>query len=323
MPANGISPDDPRKAKLSVITAVYNGEEFLEQCLDSVLSQSKADFEFVIINDGSRDRSAEILERYRNQDSRIVLVSQANSGIAASLNRAVSVASGELLAHIDQDDLALPSWLEKQVAFLAAHPESSVVSSYAFFINAAGERIGTSRNPVDVERGRAELNPDRFLDVIHSTVVMRKKDIIEAGGYREGLMGVEDRELWGRLVTSGKMIRCNPEVLVGYRLHGESATVKKVNVADANLRKGINHNIVRRLRGERELTSEELGIWFANRPLLEKLNESRRRNAGRYFRSASRHYADKRWLKLFWTLGIAAALRPVHVLRRAFQKTVG
>jgi len=311
----------PGKINLSVVMAVYNGEQFLEQCMDSVLAQSLTDFEFVIVNDGSRDRSYEILQEYRNRDSRIVLVSQENSGIAASLNRAISLASGELIAHIDQDDLALPTWLEKQVAFLASHPECSVVSSYAYFVNAAGARIGTSRNPIDVEKGIAELNPDLFLDVIHSTVLMRKKDIVEVEGYRRGLLGVEDRDLWGRLVTSGKMIRCNPEPLVSYRLHGESTTVKKLSASDANVRRGINVNIVRRLRGEPELNGEQLAEWFESRPFWEKLNESRRRSCGRYFRSASRHYADRRWLKLFYTLAIATALRPIYVLRRAVEKT--
>jgi len=307
--------------QVSVIMAVYNGERFLEETIESVLGQTFTDFEFVIVNDGSIDHSAEILDRYKRQDSRIVIVSQANCGIADSLNRAISISRSELLAHIDADDRALPSWLERQLDFLARHPDCSVVSSYAHLINSAGRRIGKSQNVVDVDKGRAEMNPNHFLDIVHSTVLMRKSDVLVTGGYRKGFLGVEDRDLWGRIVTAGMMIRCNSELLVEYRLHSGSITVSKLKKSEE--RRGINVNVVRRMRGEREFSPSETEEWFRSRPFAEKFTDQRRVFSGRYFRSASRHYADRRWLKFLWTFGVATAIRPVYVLRRAVSKLGG
>src|ERR1039458_8736791 len=155
-----------------------SGEQFLGEAVESVLGQTFSDFEFIIINDGSSDRTAEILAHYEQQDSRIVLASHANCGLPASLNRAISISRCTLLARMDGDDRALPFWLQKQIDFLARRPECSAVSSYAYFINSAGKRIGKAGNPVNVERGWAEMNPTHFLEIIHPTVLMRKRDVL-------------------------------------------------------------------------------------------------------------------------------------------------
>lgn len=302
--------------QVSVIMAVYNNEQFLSEAIESVLSQTFKDFEFIIVNDGSSDRSEDILTRYQKEDSRIVLVSQANCGLPASLNRAISISRCTLLARMDGDDRALPFWLQKQIDFLAQHPECSVVSSYAYFINAGGKRVGKAGNPVNIERGWAEMNPSHFLQIMHSTVLMRKRDVLTLGGYRKDFLILQDRDLWGRMVTAGMMIRCNLEPLIEYRLHGGSISVSKLSKSE----EGIDVNVVRRMRGEKELSPEEIEEWFRSRPSWEKINERRRASSGRYFRSASRHYANNRWLNFLWTFGIATMTRPVYVLRRATSK---
>lgn len=306
--------------RVSVVMAVYNGERFLREAIDSVLGQTFSDFEFVILNDGSTDTSQAILEEYRRRDSRIVTANQENAGIAAALNAVFALASGDLIAHIDQDDRALPNWLEKQLAFLSEHDDCSVVSSYAYFIDTNGKRMGVSRNAVDVISGRASLEPSRFLEIIHSTVLLRKQDFLRVGGYRKGFFGAEDRDLWGRMVTSGMMLRCNPEALVEYRLHGGSATMKSLNTTEKFSRRGIDMNVVRRLKGEAELTSKEIEEWYESRPLSDKIQEYRRVRSSLLFRSASRHYAERRWLKLCWALSVAILLRPIYVVKRVLLK---
>jgi len=302
--------------EVSVITAVFNGEKFLEATITSVLKQTFREFEYILVDDGSTDRSAAIIEAYRKQDSRIVVVSQANTGIAASLNNAISASRATLVAHIDQDDVALPNWLERQMFYLSLNPDCSVVSSFAYFINADGKRIGVSRNPINVEKGRADKCPKLFLDVVHSTVLMRRVDVQNVGGYRRGMLGVEDRDLWGRLVTAGFMIRCNPACLVEYRLHGGSATVKKRSSSEKYARIGIDENIVRRLRGEAELSSVDLELWFKSRPLGEKLTTWRRVKSNDYYMRASRHFAERRWVSLARELSLALALRPFSIATR-------
>ncbi len=306
--------------RVSVIMAVYNGEQFLSEAIESVLGQTFSDFEFIIINDGSSDRTAEILAHYEQQDSRIVLASHANCGLPASLNRAISISASSLLARMDGDDRALPFWLQKQIEFLAQNSDCSMISSYAYFINSAGKRVGKAGNPVNVERGWAAMNPTHFLEIIHPTVLMRKRDVLTLGGYRKGFL--EDRDLWGRMVTAGMMIRCNPEPLIEYRLHGGSISARKLTQSEEYLRLGIDLNVVRRMRGEAELSPVEIEEWFRSRPLGEQFRQRLNVFYGRYFRDASRHYANNHWLKFIWAVSIAAAIRPIYTLRRVIQKAL-
>jgi len=311
------------QARVSVFMSVYNGARFLPEAVDSVLAQTMSDFQFIVVDDGSTDSTPEILRKYQEKDERIVVLSQPNRGIPASLNRAIATAETELLAHLDADDRALPFWLEKQMEFLQQYPDNTVVCSYAYLIDAEGKRIGKSKNPVDVKRGIAELNPELFLDVIHSTVLMRKNRLLEVGAYREGQRYLEDRDLWGRLVTAGQSIRCNPEMLVEYRVHSASVTVKKRDPMEVMLGRSISLNVVRRLRGETELSPEEAAQWFASRPFHERLKQARKVTSGRYFREAARHYAERRWFRLAIALGIATAIRPLYALQRAGRKVLG
>jgi glycosyltransferase involved in cell wall biosynthesis len=306
--------------RLTVITSCFNGARFLPDAIESVLAQTMPDFEFLIINDGSTDDTAEILERYRQQDSRITVITQENRGIARSLNRAITEAKTELIAHIDADDRALPNWLERQLTFLEQHRENSVVSSHSFIINADGKRLGKGGNPVDVKRGLADRNPKLFLEIIHSTVLMRKSKLMEVGCYREGLSPYEDRDLWGRLATSGQLLACNPERLIEGRIHFSSVTMKKRSESTIWANRSIDVNILRRLDGLPELTPEETKIWFESRPLNQRIRTWQKATYGRYFMLAARHYAERRWLHFAGAMTIATAIRPIYVPIRAIKK---
>ncbi len=308
----------PQRPPVSVFMTVYNGERFLEDAARSVLEQSYRNFEFVIVDDGSTDRTESILQQLEQSDPRIRVVRQPNRGPAAALNCALHAAQHELVAHIDHDDRALPHWLESQLAFLLRHPECSVVSSFGFFINSHGKRFGTSANAVDVDKGRRELRPACFLELIHSTVLMRRTDILAAGGYRP--IKFEDRDLWGRVVTSGFMIRCNPVPLVEYRLHGPSETTRKITPLEDYARRGVDLNVVRRLQGMPELSPLQLQEFFRNRPLWVRWQDFRCRKAGLSFREAARHFSEREWLPLTRSVAIAVALRPLYTVARARRK---
>jgi len=114
---------------VSVILPVYNGLPYLEEALDSVLTQSFRDFELIVINDGSTDGSAAIIENLH--DPRIRFFQQTNKGLATTLNRAISLARGKYIARQDQDDVSLPTRFERQVAFLDANQEAGMVGTGA------------------------------------------------------------------------------------------------------------------------------------------------------------------------------------------------
>ena len=111
--------------KVTVLMPVYNCEKYLRESIESILNQTFKDFEFLIINDGSSDKSAEIVESYN--DNRINFVqNEKNIGLAASLNRGLDIAKGEYIARMDADDISLPERLEKQVRFMETNPQIGI-----------------------------------------------------------------------------------------------------------------------------------------------------------------------------------------------------
>ena len=102
--------------QVSVVTSVYNGEEYLEECVDSVLNQTFQDFEYITLNNGSTDNTAKILQRYT--DPRLRIIHQENLGIPRSLNKGIDISSSDLIARLDADDYSMPQMLEQQITFM-------------------------------------------------------------------------------------------------------------------------------------------------------------------------------------------------------------
>lgn len=117
---------------------VFNGAPFVEEAVESILAQTFADFEFIIIDDGSTDRSLELLQRYADRDHRIRLFSQSNLGIGRTRNKALSLATGEFLAVMDSDDVSLPDRFSKQVHYLRDNPDCAAVGCLATLIDSDG-----------------------------------------------------------------------------------------------------------------------------------------------------------------------------------------
>ena len=92
--------------KLSVVMSVYNGERYLDECMQSILQQSFTNFEFIVINDGSTDKSLDILKQYQQSDDRVYIINQSNAGLSASLNRGIAIAKGKYIARMDADDIS-------------------------------------------------------------------------------------------------------------------------------------------------------------------------------------------------------------------------
>ena len=113
--------------KVSVLTSVYNCENYIEECIDSILSQTFTDFEYVILNDGSTDKTQSILEKY--SDPRLLIFHQKNLGIPKSLNKGMSLCRSDLIAHLDADDYVQPHWLKKLFEFMEQNQDVVFCSS--------------------------------------------------------------------------------------------------------------------------------------------------------------------------------------------------
>lgn len=210
---------------VTVLLPVYNAADFLAQTIESILAQTFTDFELLLINDGSTDKSVSIAESFT--DSRIRLVhNEKNIGLIATLNKGAVLARGRYIARMDADDIALPQRLEKQVAFLDANAGVDAVAALVDFINTDSEVTGhwdTDRLAV------AEADISRIMPgtncIAHPSVMIRT-EALRKFLYSAAQKGAEDYDLWLRMLAAGKRIAKLPEVLLHYRIHTASITVQ-------------------------------------------------------------------------------------------------
>jgi glycosyltransferase involved in cell wall biosynthesis len=202
---------------ISVLLPVYNGERFLAEALDSLLRQTYCSFELIVINDGSQDKSAEILESYRRKDARIEIFHQKNQGLIASLNRGLSLARGRYLARMDADDISLPDRLETQVQYMEQHPEVALIGCACDLIDEQGKWIGREHQPAEDTQIRWQL---LFHNAIAHSAAFFRMDLIREYElpYSTKAIHSEDYELWTRLLAHGFGHNL-PEILIRRRVH--------------------------------------------------------------------------------------------------------
>jgi glycosyltransferase involved in cell wall biosynthesis len=221
---------------ISVLMPVYNAERYVAEAVQSILAQTFADFEFLIIDDGSKDRSRAILEEFAARDSRIRLVSRPNTGIVKALNEGLALASGELVARMDADDIALPERLAKQRQYLGDHPECVMAGSRVLVIDPKGMPLTIMSDALTHEQivdgflaGRGQL-------VHHPAVMYRRRVVLEIGAYREIFDEAEDLDLFLRLAEVGRIVNME-EPLLKYREHLKKASRTKVVRVEENSRR--------------------------------------------------------------------------------------
>jgi glycosyltransferase involved in cell wall biosynthesis len=203
---------------------VYNSERYLRETLDSVLGQTFRDFEFVIVNDGSTDRSLEILQEYAGRDGRIRLISRANTGIVAAANEGIAAARGDYLARTDSDDVSAPTRFEKQVAYLDAHPDCVLLGTRVIETDPNGISVSQSGHALTHEEIDAQLlTAYGGWAVLQPTTMMRTAAVRAAGGYRGHYNISEDHDLFLRLAERGRVANLS-EPLLRYRRRFDGAT---------------------------------------------------------------------------------------------------
>ena len=207
---------------ISVCMPVYNAERYLAEAIESILGQTFRDFEFLIIDDGSTDRSLAILERYAARDARIRLSSKPNAGYVVRLNEMLHQARGDLIARMDADDVALPERFARQVEFLRSHPEVDVVGGAQEHIDSKGYPLTVHYDPQGHEE-ISELAMSGACPINHPSVMMRRKALLAVGGYRVEMMPAEDLDLWLRMGERGRLANL-PDVIMRYRVHDSSVS---------------------------------------------------------------------------------------------------
>jgi glycosyltransferase involved in cell wall biosynthesis len=230
--------------KISVIMAAYNGERYVRQAIDSILGQTYADFELILVEDGSTDSTRTIMSRCARQDARVVLVENGyNQGLVYSLNRGLGMARGAYIARMDADDVSLPERLARQVRYMDQHPEVGVLGTNIIHVDADGCIMHGGR-PKDSR----PLSPDLIkwmllwrCPIYHPTVMARRAVFEQTGiTYDPDFRHAEDYELWTQF-SRYTAIASLPEVLVHYRILPTS-----VCRAFRQEQRAMIHSIIRR-----------------------------------------------------------------------------
>jgi len=212
---------------LTVIMPVWNGARYLREAIESILNQSVADFEFLILDDGSTDQTPDILREFGKRDPRIRVINLAHEGIVKALNCGVAEARGEWIARMDCDDIAHSDRLAKQMRALRANPK-------AVLCHTAIRQIGDPQYMTQLQRfPRTQAMIAARLcyqcPIVHPTVVFSKAAFFKAGGYKAEERHAEDYSLWGRMLPLGEFIGLN-EPLLDFRVHGDSISKTKGDI---------------------------------------------------------------------------------------------
>ena len=197
---------------VSVILAVKDGEKTLHKVLDSLLNQTYSNLEIVVVNDGSKDKTASILERYERKDSRVkVITNKRNLGKCKSRNKAIKESTGKYIAVNDADDISYPHRIERELEYLANNQKVYLVGSRANILDEQGKRIGISwgkKEPANISGLLLQRNV-----LVHSSVMFRNE---QEFFYREKFPRAQDYDLYLQMVAHRKRIHILPNILVGY-----------------------------------------------------------------------------------------------------------
>jgi len=219
------SPDTPL---ISVMMSVYNAERYVAEAIQSILGQTEGRFEFLIVNDGSRDASGSIIDRYAAQDSRIRAIHQENRGLIASLNRMLDEAHAPLVARMDSDDVSRPERFAVQLAWMQAHPDIAVLGTNTDELDADGAFFPCSdfhpEHPADIRERLMAASA-----MCHPSVMMRRDVIRSLGGYRAAFRHCEDYDLWLRVSERHDLYNL-PDRLFLYRRSPDQVSEKHILV---------------------------------------------------------------------------------------------
>jgi glycosyltransferase involved in cell wall biosynthesis len=240
---------------VSVAMPVYNSEKYIRQAIDSVLAQTCSDFELVIVNDGSSDRSKEIILSYADERIRY-MENEKNLGIVKTRNRCIEHSAGKYIAVLDNDDIALPSRLEEQVRFLEANNDYGVCGSFYWIIDGKGKLISKKILPVTDREVKTYL---LFDNCFCNSSVMIRSELLKERPYAEGLDKIEDYYFL-YMVSKFKKLTNLPVFATQYRVHGKNVSIESLD--DMIL-----------LRGKMDrMILEDLGISFSEAEFMLHTN---------------------------------------------------
>jgi glycosyltransferase involved in cell wall biosynthesis len=304
---------------VSIVITAYNGGDYLIEAVESIFKQTYTNWELILVNDGSKDDTLKLMEKYAVQDNRIKVLSHENKGISYSNNRALEIAKGKYYAKLDADDRMLPNRLEKQVTYLQNHPEVTMLSCQAHYINPKGKRIGIQITPgyTSIEESKEAREEGRLIIALHSGFMTYMDKIKEVKGYREDLPCVVDLDLYNRMIEKGNVLIILGDKLVEYRMHLASVMALTTrNNQTQHVKSWLSDTYKRRVKGEKELSLDEFKSLQAQASSWNQWKRRTKEMAYHHRRNSIIHYGDNSYLPFVYSVGMATLLQPIHTLSR-------
>jgi glycosyltransferase involved in cell wall biosynthesis len=242
-----VAPSSTAVPEVAVLMTAYNAERYIAAAVQSVLDQTFAEFELVVVDDGSTDGTLRLLQDFARRDPRVRIISRPNTGLTGALNDGLATIRSPLVARMDADDLCLPNRLELQVRYMREHPECVLLGCQTELIDPHGLHIGYAHWATDHETIDAELLRGIGGTVPHPGAIMRRDAVVAVGAYRDQYNNSEDLDLWLRLAERGRVANL-PDVLLRYRRHYDSVChnkfenqrrIKRSIVSEAYQRRGL------------------------------------------------------------------------------------
>ncbi len=290
--------------KLTIGLPVYDAMPYLPEAVDSILGQTHKEFEFLIINDGSNDGSAEYLATIK--DKRVKVLHQENKGLGATLNRIIELCQTKYIARMDADDIALPERLERQLAFMEAHPEVLMLGTQIMFLcnkNTVRHIVA----PLDHDGIVRALTQGRVAAICHPTIMCRTDAARHVGGYRIRVVG-EELDFFLRMSEMGQVANL-PDVLLHYRINADSVVMRRWH----EVRRGHAYGLAcaRNRRAHLpEPSFEEFCIKWQQRSIIGRSRDLSKRWANYQYRKALFEEGRGHWARSWGRKVIAGLCDP-------------
>lgn len=207
--------------KISVIMPVFNEERFVGLAIKSILNQTESSFEFIIIDDGSSDKTVTMINGFGDRRIRLIKNHQ-HQGLTKCLNQGLKMAKGKFISRMDADDVSLPTRLREQVNFLEKNRDYGLCGTWVNLINEKGEIIGRRKYPSESKEISKVIL--RYNPVVHPTLMVRREVLQTLGFYDESLDGAEDYDLVLRIGQKYKMANI-PKRLLNYRIRPQAVSL--------------------------------------------------------------------------------------------------
>lgn len=212
---------------VSVIMAAYNSEKYISESIESILNQTYKNIEFIIVNDGSSDKSLEIIKNYAYKDNRIkVIDNKKNMGLVYCLNKGIKESTGKYIARMDSDDISVYDRIQRQVKYMEENSNLTMSGGSAFVFRGKNKRIHKLLNvPTGIDKVKSKLFFENCF--IHPTVIIKRDDLVRHNLSYDNIKGAEDIDLWLRMLNLNLKFDNINQPLLYYRLSSTSITSKE------------------------------------------------------------------------------------------------